>query len=376
MQLMVTDLTRRKLLNYTLSSTALLPLTLLSGCKDATKPVSKPVLIGCCRTLQGHFAAAVIDKYGELVHQFPLPARGHGIALQPNGTLAAIFSRRPGQYIQIVNYNNGATWSVRAADPHRYFYGHGVFSADGRYLYATEGEALTSRGIIGVYELIDGLPKVAEFNGVGIGPHQMISVDEHTLAVAVGGIHTLGRVPQNLASMQSALMYIDKRTGEIVDLAQLANKHLSIRHLDVTADGNVICGQQYKAKTDITVPLVAMHRRNQSLQPLFGDDEQWQRFNHYISSVVSLDNYVLATSPRGNCYGIWNSNSRELLEIKPLADVSGATVINKQWVLSSGSGNIAHVSITRQSQYNQTAIIWDNHWCSIPVAKLYHRNVT
>ena len=367
---MVTDLTRRKLLNYALSSTALLPLTVLSGCNDVRKLHSDPALIGCCRTSKGHFAVAVIDNYGELLHQFPLPARGHGIALQPSGTLAAIFSRRPGQYIQIVDYKTGAIWSLRAADPHRYFYGHGVFSADGRYLYATEGEALTSRGIIGVYELSNGLPKVAEFSGVGIGPHQMISVDEHTLAVAVGGIHTLGRVPQNLSSMQSALLYIDKQTGEIIDHAELANKHLSIRHLDVTADGAVICGQQYKSQTDVIVPLMATHRRNQSLQPLFAEDEQWQRFNHYISSVVTLDDYVLATSPRGNCYGIWNSNSRELLEIKPLADVSGAAVTNKQWVLNSGSGSIAYVSVTRQSKRNQTSIIWDNHWCSIPAVKI------
>ncbi|WP_305415731.1 DUF1513 domain-containing protein [Photobacterium leiognathi] len=61
------------------------------------------------------------------------------------------------------DHQTGKEWELRAASVQIVTFMVMVFSHDGQYLYATEGEStLASRGVIGVYEVKQGLPKVAE----------------------------------------------------------------------------------------------------------------------------------------------------------------------------------------------------------------------
>lgn len=375
---MVTDLTRRKLLRAALSSITLAPVAgVITACSsrpfkgDITRLNTK--IIACSRSPSGGYAVVVAKQDGSPIYQFALPARGHGIAVQPNGTLAAAFSRRPGQYVQVFDHLSGEEWGIRAADPQRHFYGHGVFSPDGKYLYATEGVKATSQGVIGVYEVKVGLPKVAEYTRFGIGPHEVVLADNNTLAVGVGGVHTDGRTPKNVDTMQPALVYLNANNGDLLEQAILKDKHLSIRHLSVTDTGEIACGQQYRGDPDQAAPLVALHRRGQPLRQLHAEDEEWLRFNHYIASIASVDGYLLATSPRGNCYGIWEEATNELVEIKPLIDASGAGVVDGQWLVGSGSGKVLDIFPPSVSNANitetksevithQSPIMWDNHW--------------
>ncbi|PSW21543.1 DUF1513 domain-containing protein [Photobacterium sanctipauli] len=384
---MVTDSVRRRLLRGALGGLALAPLSgVLGGCSQSrsssmarhidanthTKTHTnrldvEQAIIGCSRYPNGQFGAVVATPDGHPVHQFDLPARGHGIAVQTEGSLAAAFSRRPGTYLQVFDYRTGETWPLRLADQNRYYYGHGVFSPDGRLLYATEGKTATSEGVIGVYELEPSttshpIKKVAEFTGFGIGPHEVILVDDNTLAIGVGGVHTRGRTPLNIETMQPALVYLDRRSGELVEQAELADKRLSIRHLSLTDTGEVACGQQYRGEPEGAVPLVALHRRGGRFESLIAEDEEWLRFNHYIASISSLDGYLLATSPRGNCYGIWRASSRELVSVSPLIDASGVGVLDNRWLVGSGAGKVVSVKPPANRASFQGPVMWDNHW--------------
>ncbi|GAB6262304.1 DUF1513 domain-containing protein [Photobacterium sp. R1] len=368
MQPMVTDLTRRALLKKALGAAILLPTAgVLSACVSAEADESLSVaqgdrIIGCSRTPDGRFAVVVADTHGRPLHQIALPERGHGVAIQPGGELAVAFARRPGSYMQAFNPNTGVALPLRRADQGRHYYGHGAFSADGRYLFTTEGISATSEGVIGVYDASAGLKKVAEYTGFGIGPHEVVLADAHTLAVGVGGVHTHGREPLNLETMQPALVYLDIRTGEVLEKAVLADKRLSIRHLSVTDTGEIACGQQYRGQPEQAAPLVHLHRRGGALRPLLAEDEEWLHFNHYIASIASLDGYLLATSPRGNCYGIWHEASGELVDLRPLTDASGVAVSEGQWVVGSGAGKILTRGPENAGQIAQSAVMWDNHW--------------
>ncbi|MGR5061535.1 DUF1513 domain-containing protein [Photobacterium sp. DNB22_13_2] len=377
MQPMVTDQTRRRLLLGALGGVALRPLSaivavspLLGGCTSAVNSANagQAAIIGCSRQTTGSYSVVVARDDGSALYQMPLPDRGHGVALQPNGSLAAAFSRRPGSYLQVFDYRQGRAWPLYVAPANRHFYGHGVFSPDGKYLYATEGVRQTSQGIIGIYEvgsLVSGrLEKVAEFSGFGIGPHEVVLADDQTLAIGVGGVHTRGRTPLNLDSMQPALVYLDRITGEEVDRAVLADKQLSIRHLSVTDSGEIACGQQYRGLSDDAAPLVALHRKGEgeTLKSLLAREEQWLRFNHYIASIASLDGYLLATSPRGNCYGIWHEASRELIELCPLVDASGVGVQSGKWLVGSGAGKVLSINPPKEVTMMQSRVMWDNHW--------------
>lgn len=252
---MVTDLQRRSLLKAALAGivTPVLPF----GC--ASLAASKPALIGCAITGREQFSAVVADEYGYPLHQLPLPARGHGVATNRVGH-AAVFARRPGSFFMVFDYQSGEMRHLSLAAENRHYYGHGVYSLDGNYLFATEGERGTSRGIIGVYDVQHNYQKVDELSGFGIGPHEVIIMPDSTLVIGVGGVHTNGREPLNLASMQPSLSYL-AQNGELLDQVTLADPKLSIRHLAHDGRDTVLCGQQYRGEPDEYPSLLAMHTR-------------------------------------------------------------------------------------------------------------------
>lgn len=341
----------------------------LTGC--AVRPAAgRQYLLGGGRREQDRFVVQSMTLDGQLRYSFALPARGHGMAVHPHQPLAVCHGRRPGTFISLFDHQSGELLHTRPADSHRHYYGHGVFSDDGRLLYATEGVSSSSEGIIGVYELDRRrLTKVAEFRGFGIGPHEIrLMPGGRELVVGVGGVHTLGREPLNLGGMQPSLSYLDAGSGELTEQTGLPDRHLSIRHLAVTADGQVYCGQQYRGPVDDYPPLVAGHRKGQPLVQLAGGPLQWARFNHYIASIAVTDSLVAATSPVGNCYGLWRRDSGELIHIKPLPDASGASALDQQIWLGSGQGSLQQLSGTPEQLHTRTvysAYQWDNHWALI-----------
>ncbi|GAL22313.1 putative exported protein [Vibrio maritimus] len=56
-----------------------------------------------------------------------------------------------------------------------------------------------------MYDVENGYRKVEEFSGFGIGPHEIITMSDGRLVVGVGGVHTQGRSPLNLDTMNQVL---------------------------------------------------------------------------------------------------------------------------------------------------------------------------
>lgn len=360
MQPMVTDNTRRMLLKAALFGAAapILPF----GCTSMMVP--KPALIGCALNGRERFSVVVADLHGKPIRQLPLPSRGHGIAVNSMRGHAVAFARRPGAYFMVFDFRSGEIIHLRNSASTRYFYGHGVYSNDGRLLFATEGDRSNSRGIIGVYDVTDGYKKLTEFTNFGLGPHEVIIMPDDTLVVGVGGVHTNGRTPLNLDSMRPSLSYLSAN-GEVIEQQTLSDKQLSIRHLAHDGDKTVLCGQQYRGQEDEYPPLLAMHQAGGDLVPLQAEPEQWARFNHYIASIAATKEWILATSPRGNCYGIWSKQTGNLVEISSLPDASGVVARDGHFAVSSGSGSVLSQSQPREKSSIFTAIQWDNHWSAI-----------
>ncbi len=358
---MVTDNTRRTLLKAALfgAATPWLPF----GCATTRSP-DEPALVGCAISGRDDYRVVVANQWGSPLRQLPLPARGHGVAVESKLGHAVAFARRPGEFLMVFDFHSGEMLKLITAAPNRHFYGHGIYSQDGAWLYATEGERATSRGIIGVYDVANGYQKTAELSGFGIGPHEIIRMTDGTLVVGVGGVHTDGRTPLNLPTMEPSLTYLSPQ-GELLDQVRLADHHLSIRHLAHDGDKTVLCGQQYRGEPDAYPALLAMHQRGQEMVSLKAQPEQWARFNHYIASIAATDEWILATSPRGNCYGIWSKQSGELVELLPLPDASGVVVKDKQFRVSSGAGSVILQSHPFEKRAVNSNVQWDNHWSAI-----------
>nr|WP_084621708.1 DUF1513 domain-containing protein [Vibrio ezurae] len=341
-----------------------------SGCATARRD-SIPTFIGCATKTRNKYMAVIADQFGQPIHQFPLLERGHGSAVNTALHHVAVFSRRPGHYFQVYHYLSGESLQLRLATRNRYFYGHGVYSSDFRRLYTTEGEVGSSRGIIGVYDAEHEYQKVAEFTGIGIGPHEIILLDNDVLAIAVGGIHTKGREPKNLATMMPSLSYLSS-DGRLLEQVVLADHQMSIRHLS-KGKASVYCALQNKGDLSEFPPLVYQHSftastKGQNMKPLQAEPEQWARFNNYIGSIATTEQWVIATSPRGNCYGIWSQQSGRLLELSRLSDASGVAAQGQTFAVSSGSGSAIMTRLNNdKKQDNQvvTPVFWDNHWSRI-----------
>ena len=170
---------------------------------------------------------------------------------QPNSNEIAVFARRPGKYIIVVNVLSGEKLAQVTCKEDRHFYGHGVYSPDGKWLYTTENEYDSGRGVIGVYDVKDRYRLVETLPAYGIGPHEIgLLADGKTMVVANGGIMThpeTGREKLNLAEMDSSLTYIEINSGKLLSAQRLLPKLrlMSIRHLDVGPDDNVAVVMQY-----------------------------------------------------------------------------------------------------------------------------------
>src|SRR3546814_3241530 len=119
----------------------------------------------------------------------------------------------------------------------------------------------------------------------------MMLPDGHTLAVCNGGIRTHPDFPRaklNLATMRPSLAYIDRHKGRLIAEARWPDdRHqLSIRHLDVAADGTVAVGMQYKGPKGDVMLLVALHRGAGALVPLAMPEAVRLGLGQYIGPVA------------------------------------------------------------------------------------------
>ena len=333
--------------------------------KAGANTITLPRLFACAQQAQQHYLVCV-DQQGETLFSIPLPARGHGMALHPSLPLGVVFARRPGQFMLAFDPLTGATLSQQQMAPDRHCYGHGCFDAEG-LLYVSEGVSQNSAGVIAVYDPTNNFAQRAAFTGFGIGPHEIVlHPDQQHLIVAVGGIQTDGRDDLNIATMAPSLVYLNKRTGALVQTVTLADHLLSIRHLAVDDQGLVALACQYQGDDAIN-PLLYTHQLGQEqARAVAGSEEDWLRFDDYLGSVAIDQDKIIATSPRGNCFAVWHKSTGALISITPLTDVCGAAALTAQgFVLTTGQGKLASKNSAINTQWS-----WDNHLMAIAESNL------
>ncbi|KQO22221.1 twin-arginine translocation pathway signal protein [Acidovorax sp. Leaf76] len=175
-----------------------------------------------------------------------VPTRAHGLCVLPGGAVLAV-SRRPGDWM--VHWQPGRgdrppLWLWQ--DGERSFNGHALCSPDGQRVYTTETDTETGQSLIGVRHAAT-LQKIAEWPTHGIDAHELIwdtgSRGAPTLIVANGGVPTspeTGRVKRDLDTMDSSLVRLDGRRGDLLGQWRLEDKRLSLRHLAWSPDGKTL----------------------------------------------------------------------------------------------------------------------------------------
>jgi hypothetical protein len=356
---------RRTLLASVVGSAAVLALP-----RSVTAAVQAEWFAAARKDDRGAYSAALFNLGNGDVRAVELPGRGHDIALRPGGKEWVAFARRPGRFgVAIPMDARPPIWFSAKLD--RHFFGHGVFSADGKLLYATENDYDAAKGMIGVRDVTDGYKQIGEFSAHGMEPHDVALLgDGRTLVVANGGIRThpdSGATELNLADMQPSLAYIDVETGDLIEDQRLAPDlhQLSIRHLGLAAHDTVVFGCQYRGPEQEAPPLVGFHRRGETPVIVAAPSGTQQALRNYVGSIAvdSGGGIVAASAPKGGLITYWDIASRSYLGACDLSDGCGLAPTHHRasFLLTSGEGWLATAAADGTMKRRSTAYQWDNH---------------
>jgi hypothetical protein len=350
-------------------------LALLAGDALAAgaKRGSEGALFVGCRTVDERHVLTALDGAGNERFSLTLPDRGHSIALHPTAHVGVVFARRPGRFAVVFDHAEGTALRRIDAAEGRHFYGHGAFSADGRWLFTTENAWQTGEGVIAVRDAADAFREVDAMPSHGIGPHDVrLMPDGQRLVVANGGIRThpdRDREKLNLDTMRPNLALVALESGRLearfelpLDLHQL-----SIRHLDVTADGRVAVAMQHEGGKGDAVPLVGL-LDGDGLKTFAASAEMARRLRHYIGSIAfdRTGEVIAASAPRASRLTLWDARTGASLGVHPIPDGCGIAAIGARgaFVATTSGGRCYALTVDQKPQELAAAPLagdWDNH---------------
>lgn len=315
-----------------------------------------------------HFLRVSADAVAGI--DLPTARRGHGSCQRPGRAEAVIFDRRPGRQFHVIGLDVPQVTATIDAEADHHFFGHGTFSPDGRFLYATANHIPTGQGVICVYDASRGYRFTTAFPVGGMDPHEIrLMPDGESLVIALGGIHTdpnYERIKLNLDTMQPAVVLMDRHTGTILQRHTPSNHQLSAHHLDVAPDGTVVVGYQYEGPDWEAPPLIGVLNSHAGrYDEVAFDDLNLRQLRNYIASVAVNPRTGLAavTAPRGNLVALFDYRTHELERLVSVADVAGVVAEDLGFVVSSGHGGLYRVDRDR----DQATLLgsldqrWDNH---------------
>lgn len=338
------------------------------------------VFASAAKLEDGRYAVVIVTAAGELLDTIPLAGRGHDVTVSPAGNLAVAFARRPGTFALAFDTKRLKPPVLFHSPDDRHFYGHGVFSPDGRLLYATENDYENARGVLGVYDVAAGYRRIGELDTHGTGPHdlQLLS-DGRTICIANGGIEThpaAGRAKLNLATMQPSIVFIDRETGDVIARHEVAADlhQLSLRHMCLDANGRAWVGGQWQGSMDQAPMLMAHVSRDKPItyceaEPTFGPS-----LNGYIGSVTANADgrFIAASAPRAGTTIFIDAESGKILGRRKIKDGCGIAAQGKDgFLISSGTGELLETGHGGKGDQIRKLprIAFDNHMLRILNAK-------
>jgi len=334
---------------------------------------ARQVFVSSVRVGPRQHELLLIDERGASVGRMKLAGRAHDIAIDPERKRLAVFARRPGYFAVIVDAQSCTPLATITPPEGHHFFGHGIFSADGRLLYATENRFGDdrSRGVVGIYDASgESYERIGEFETLGVDAHEMLLAgDGRTLVIANGGIEThpdYGRQKLNLAEMRPSIVRIDSETGDLLDETVLDGSlnRLSMRHMTFDGAGAVWFGCQWEGERGVRPPLVGRIGRDGKAKLMAFPDKVAPLARNYIGSVVaSRDGSTIATSsPIGGQVFFWDASSGDFRDVVALPDGCGvAATEGEAFLATAGDGRVMRAEGGRLTPVARRDAQFDNH---------------
>lgn len=324
------------------------------GVAQAAEGVSQAAFVSAARLPDGSFGILLLSADGSILRQVPLNARGHDIALHRASGRAVAFARRPGTFAVSFDIAGVSEPKFFKAAEGRHFYGHGVFSVDGRLLYVSENDIDKGQGVIGIYDVEADYKRIGEHSSHGVGPHEIVLLsDGRTLAIANGGIDTVpeaGRAMLNLGEMSPNLAFADAESGALIARHELSSElnRLSIRHIAADASGAVWFGGQWEGDVEATPELIGRATRDSAIRLIEPKAAMGIELKGYIGSVAASGDggIIAASAPKAGRIIYVRSSDGGIVGDSPLADGCGvAGEEHSRFCVTSGHGAFRHEDV-------------------------------
>ena len=187
---------------------------------------------------------------GEVVREIALSDRGHDIAVDRAARPRRGVFAAAGHFRRRVRDATAGRAQRLAAREDRTFSGHGIFSRDGRLLYATENDTDTGAGLLGIYDDAAGTQRIGEMATHGIDPHEVILLADGAHAGGGQRRHRDERAREAQHRGDGAVAGVSRRGERGAEGAASAAaselNQLSIRHIAADAHGQVWFGGQWE----------------------------------------------------------------------------------------------------------------------------------
>ena len=326
------------------------------------------VFASAVQTANGGYGAVLLGERGDVIANITLPDRGHDITISREAGRGVVFARQPGTFAVVFDPGGREAPVTLTSSEGRHFFGHGVFSPDGRLLYATESDFDAAQGVVGIYDATDGYRRIGEFPTYGTGPHEMLLMpDGVTLVVANGGIEThpdFGRTELNLETMDPSVTFIDRRDGGLMGQLRLdvGLHQLSIRHMAIDGRGRVWFGCQYKGGPGDSPQLVGYATLDGDIELVELPPETLADLRNYVGSVAaSADGRTVAvSSPEGDLLVAIDVEGKRPVVVETLRNGCGLAADRSGFVATSGEGEMVGMTGSGRAR-RKFDFLFDNH---------------
>ena len=189
---------------------------------------------------QDFVGVLALDWHGKQVlvqTEHAVPSRAHGVLAESGGGFLVV-AARPGKWLRRLGADGEVLQhlDIQEDKAGRTLDGHIMVSSDGQWLYTPETSLATGEGWISVRD-VRTLARQAQWRTHGRDPHQCLIDASGALLLVNGGIpRTADGKKTNLDQMNSSLVRLDGRTGELLGQWRLSDHRLSLRHLAWSVD--------------------------------------------------------------------------------------------------------------------------------------------
>lgn len=334
-------------------------------------------LLSAFEDMRGDQYVGGLDLSSRQMFGARVPVRAHGNAIDPRDPMRVLFfARRPGTQAFEFDRATNTVRTVCETPAGRHFAGHGLFSANGEWLFTPEHDYENIRGIVAVRDART-FDVVAEIDTGGIDPHEIaFSPDRSKLIIANGGILTHPRSYRrklNIPTMDPSLTIVDAARGARLEQWRLPEHLLSIRHMAVTSDGRVAVGLQFEGDAQRAPALAALYEPGSGLRALELPPSAQSQSRGYVSSIALSEqqDVIAAACPYGKGIACWSLSTGAFAgflsadETYGLSRLADGTLVASQrdgtlYTLSDAHSRSRFVTVDRASP-----IRWDDHWTAV-----------